>query len=302
MSMCSLVIPVYLERLGTLVPDEFEVVFVVDGSPDRSLEILRERLPQAAFRSQLIALTRNFGSFAAISAGMARARGNRLAVMAADLQEPIELAQQFYQILGESRADIVFGVRGKRSDPWHSEIPSRLFWWLYRSFVIRDMPPGGVDVFGCTAEVRDHLLQLQGVDTNLIALLFWVGYRREYVMYERRQRLEGKSAWTLRKKLRYSMNSIFNFTDLPIRLLLYAGAISLLLALTMSAAVIAAKLSGNIAVPGYTPIVLAILFFGALTSFGFGIVGQYLWLALQVGRKRPAYLVRSAEEAGRRDR
>ena len=308
MSLCSLVIPVYrneenlprllgeLERLRQQVEGEFEVVFVVDGSPDRCLEILRESLPHAGFRSQLLALSRNFGAFAAIAAGLRQAKGDRIAVMAADLQEPIDLVLRFYRIMSEGRADIVFGVRGKRSDPWLSELASNIFWRLYRAFVIRDMPPGGVDVFGCTSEVREHLLELQGIDTNLIALLFWVGFRREYVVYERRRRLEGKSAWTLRKKLRYSLNSVFNFTDLPIRLLLYAGAISLVLALVTSLAVIAAKLRGDIAVPGYTPIVLAILFFGALTSLGFGIVGQYLWLGLQIGRRRPNYIVRSAEE------
>ena len=171
-------------------------------------------------------------------------------------------------------------------------------WFLYRKLVIKDLPRGGVDIFGCTREVRDHLLQLQGVDSNLIALLFWLGYRREYIVYERQRRLEGKSAWTIGKKLRYCLNSIFNFTDLPIQLLLYAGSVALLLAVSASILVIVAKLRGDIPVPGYTPIVLATLFFGALTSLGFGIVGQYLWLALQIGRRRPHYIVRSAEEHG----
>jgi glycosyltransferase involved in cell wall biosynthesis len=218
--------------------------------------------------------------------------------MAADLQEPPELILQFFEVLDAGRADIVFGVRGRRSDPWLSEIASNIFWFLYRKLVIKDLPRGGVDVFGCTREVRDHLLQLQGVDSNLIALLFWLGYRREYIVYERQRRLEGKSAWTFGKKLRYCVNSIFNFTDLPIQLLLYAGAIALLLAVCASILVIVAKLRGDIPVPGYTPIVLATLFFGALTSLGFGIVGQYLWLALQIGRRRPHYIVRSAEEHG----
>jgi hypothetical protein len=155
-------------------------------------------------------------------------------------------------------------------------------------------------VFGCTREVRDHLLQLHGIDSNLIALLFWLGYRREYIVYERRRRMEGKSAWTLAKKLRYCLDSIFNFTDLPIRLLLYLGVVALLVAMGASLLVIAAKLRGDIPVPGYTPIVLGIMFFGALTSLGFGIVGQYLWLSLQTGRRRPNYIVRSADEFGRR--
>jgi glycosyltransferase involved in cell wall biosynthesis len=274
------------------------VVFVVDGSPDRCLEILRETLPSLPLRTQLLSLSRNFGSFAAIAAGLERARGGNMAVMAADLQEPPELILQFLEVLDAGRADIVFGVRGRRSDPWLSEIASNIFWFLYRKLVIKDLPRGGVDVFGCTREVRDHLLQLQGVESNLIAHLFWLGYRREYIVYERQRRLEGKSAWTFGKKLRYCLNSIFNFTDLPIQLLLYSGAIALLLAVSASIFVIVAKLRGDIPVPGYTPIVLATLFFGALTSLGFGIVGQYLWLALQTGRRRPKYIICSAEEHG----
>jgi polyisoprenyl-phosphate glycosyltransferase len=310
----SLIIPVYrneanLDRLlAELVAlrgratAEFEVVFVVDGSPDRCFEILRERLPALPLRTQLLSLSRNFGSFAAISAGLERARGSNMAVMAADLQEPPDLVLQFFESLGSGRADIVFGVRGGRSDPWLSELASNAFWYLYKKFVIPDIPRGGVDVFGCTREVCDHLLQLQGIDTNLIALLFWLGYRREYIVYERRPRLEGKSAWTLGRKLRYCVNSIFNFTDLPIQLLLYSGGIALILAITASLFVIVAKLRGDVTVPGYTPIVLATLFFGGLSGLGFGIVGQYLWLGLQVGRRRPKYIVRTTEEYGAKDR
>ncbi len=311
--MNSLVIPVYkneanldrllaeLVKLGGRVGAEFEVVFVVDGSPDRCLEILRERLPQFPLRTQLLSLSRNFGSFAAVAAGLERARGECISVMAADLQEPPELVLQFFDALGSGRADIVFGVRVRRSDPWLSEIASNAFWFLFRKLVIKDIPPGGVDVFGCTREVRDQLVQLQGIDSNLIALLFWLGYRREYIVYERQRRLEGKSAWTFRKKLRYCLNSVFNFTDLPIQLLLWSGSVALLLAVSSSLLVIVAKLRGDIPVPGYTATVLAIMFFGALTSLGFGIVGQYLWLGLQIGRRRPGFIVRSAEEHGPKD-
>ena len=310
--MNSLVIPVYkneanLERLlaellklAGRVTGELEVVFVVDGSPDRCLQILREILPTLPLRTQLLSLSRNFGSFAAIAAGLERARGDCMAVMAADLQEPPELVLQFFEVLDAGRADIVFGMRGQRSDPWFSEFASNIFWFVYRKLVVKDMPPGGVDIFGCTREVRDRLLQLQGIGSNLIALLFWLGYRREYVVYQRRRRLEGKSAWTLGRKLRYGLDSIFNFTDLPIQLLLWAGAVALFLAVSASVVVIVAKLRGNIPVPGYTPLVLTSLFFGALTSLGFGIVGQYLWLGLQVSRRRPNYIVHSAEDHGTR--
>jgi hypothetical protein len=176
---------------------------------------------------------------------------------------------------------------------------SSLFWWLYRRFVIRDMPSGGVDVFGCSREIRDQIVRFREVNTNLIALLFWVGYRREYVRYDRQPRLEGKSAWTAGKKLRYGLNSVFNFTDLPVQILLYSGAIALALSVAVTLLVGLARVTGRIIVPGYTPVVLGIMFFGALTSLGFGIIGQYLWLALQNTRQRPNFLVRCSEDHDR---
>src|ERR1035437_8266506 len=126
--MNSLVIPVFrneanldrllaeLVKLASSVAGEFEVVFAVDGSPDRCLQILRERLPSLPLRTQLLSLSRNFGSFASVAAGQERARGSSMAVMAADLQEPPALVLPFFEFPDRGRADIVFGVRGRRSD------------------------------------------------------------------------------------------------------------------------------------------------------------------------------------------
>ena len=112
-------------------------------------------------------------------------------------------------------------------------------------------------------------------------------------MYDRRAREEGKSAWTIRKKIRYSLDSIFNYTELPIQLLLIVGAVGVTIAVFYAAVLIVLKLAGDIPVPGYSAIVIAIMFFGALTSLGLGIVGQYLWLTLQNARSRPNHIVAS---------
>ncbi len=306
--MVSLVIPLYkseegLSRLLTellklqrqLLPEPFEVVFVVDGSPDRCYQILAERLPGLPLRSQLITLSRNFGSFAAISAGLRWAGGDIFAVLAADLQEPPELVLEFARILRANDADICFGVRAGRSDPWLTELMSTAFWNLYRRFVIKDMPPGGVDIFGCNRVVRDQLLSLPEVNSNLIALLFWVGFRRRFVMYRRMPRLEGKSAWTLSKKLKYSFDSIFNFTDLPIQCLLAAGIGTSLLSMVLGSIVLWGRMRGTITIAGYTPIVLMIMFFGGLTVLGLGVVGQYLWLSLRNARGRPDFIVHTVQ-------
>jgi glycosyltransferase involved in cell wall biosynthesis len=304
--MLSLVIPLYkseegLSRLLTevlklqqdLQPEPFEAVFVVDGSPDRCHEILLERLPALPLNAQLIQLSRNFGSFAAIAAGLSNASGDIFTVLAADLQEPPQLMLEFARILRGNEADVCFGLRAERSDPWLSELTSGLFWRLYRRFVIKDMPTGGVDVFGCNRAVRDHLLALPEVSSNLIALLFWLGFRRKFVSYQRRPRLEGRSAWTFSKKLKYSFDSIFNFTDLPIQWLLATGFGSSALSVVLGLVVLWGRLRGSIQIAGYTPIVLMIMFFGGLTTLGLGIIGQYLWLSLQNARRRPNFVVRS---------
>jgi polyisoprenyl-phosphate glycosyltransferase len=305
--MLSLVIPVYrneenlprlfreLDQFADRLPDDLEMVFVVDGSPDNSLGLLQQQLASWPRRTQLIELSRNFGSFAAIAAGMREARGDYLAVIAADLQEPPELVLEFHRLLRAGEADIVLGHRTGRADPFWSRWPSEIFWNLYRRFVVRDMPKGGIDVFGCTRAVRDRVLELKEINTNLIALLFWLGFRRRFIPYERRARLEGRSAWTLGRKLRYALDSIFNFTDLPIRALLFLGVAGTTIAVIAGVTVLIGWSLGHIPVLGYTPLMLVITFFGGLTALGLGIIGQYLWLSLQNARNRPAFIIKSAE-------
>ena len=306
--MLSVVIPVYnnaenlarlftaLESLAPGFPGGFEVVFVVDGSPDNSLAILRAYLARRTFPAKLIELSRNFGAFPAIAAGLRHGRGDYFAVLAADLQEPPDLIVEFARVMKENEADIVIGARRRRADPWLSRMLSSLFWKFYRRFVIPDLPAGGVDIFGCTKAVRDQLVEMKEVNTSLVGLLFWLGFRRTVVQYDRRPREGGRSGWTVQKKWRYALDSIFSFSDLPIRVLLVIGGTATVLAVVASTTVLVFWTLGLIPVLGYTPLMLAVATFGGLTSLGLGIVGQYLWLALQNGRNRPAFVVRSTED------
>jgi len=200
---------------------------------------------------------------------------------------------EFLKRMRTGEAEVVFGKRTGREDPALSRLASRAFWGLYRRLVNPDIPSGGVDVFGCTRKVRDQICSMKEVETSLPALLFWVGYRRVFVPYQRRQREHGESAWTFGKKMRYLVNSVFSFTDLPIRALLGVGVLGMALALLGAVTVLIGKASGSISVPGYSATVLTIFFFGGLTSAGLGIVGQYLWLCLQNTRGRPLFIVSS---------
>lgn len=310
----SIVIPVYgnagslpdllvaLADVATKAKREFdyatEVVFVVDASPDSCYSQLAAALPDAPFSSQLLLHSRNFGSFAAIHTGLQAARGNHYGVIAADLQEPPELVLRFLEKLRSDEFDVVVGCRENREDPILSRIASDIFWRLYKKFVIRDIPEKGVDVFGCNRMFRDHLLQLGEANSSLIGLIFWLGFRRGEVMYERRMRQHGKSAWTLKKKINYLLDSIFSFTDMPIRLLTLFGMLGMLVSVLLGLAVIYAKLFGGIAVPGYAATILVVIFFGGLNSLGLGIVGTYAWRSFENTKSRPLAVVMSSRQFG----
>ncbi len=304
----SIVIPVYgneenipsliarLSELMSELPAETEVVFVVDGSPDGSYAALAAALPEAKFRSQLLQHSRNFGSFAAIRTGLAAAKGKSIGVMAADLQEPAELMVEFQRVLATGAVDVAVGRRVARNDPALSSMGSRAFWGLYRRTIARDMPPGGVDVFGCSRAVAQELVQLDEANSSLVAQLYWVGFRRVEIPYSRQEREHGKSQWTFRKRLKYLLDSVFAFTNLPLDLLLLTGVFGTIAVIVVAAVILGIYLTGGITEPGYVPLMLAILFSTFLTITSIGIVGAYVWRVFDNTKRRPSSIVMSREE------
>jgi glycosyltransferase involved in cell wall biosynthesis len=301
----SLVVPVYdnaesivalveaVRHIDDLTIGELEVVFVLDGSPDNSNELLLSTLNATPMRARLVEHSRNFGSFAAIRTGMRIARGRYIAVMAADLQEPNALIVEFFNRLASAEVDVVVGRRVNRKDRGASF--SRLYWSLYRRFVLKDVPPGGVDVFACTEAVRDVICALEDVHTSLVAQLFWVGFRRETIAYDRIPR-DRKSGWTTRRKFRYLSNSVFAFTDLPVRILWIVGIFGISLGVMVGFIILVARIAGAITVPGYAATVLILLLFLSLNSLGLGIIGSYVWRSYEGVKKRPGAIVREVVE------
>jgi glycosyltransferase involved in cell wall biosynthesis len=301
----SLVIPVYrnadsmqalvetIDRIATQIDGGLEAIFVMDGSPDNSRELLLEALRTSLTPTRIVDHSRNFGSFAAVRTGMSFARGEYIAVMAADLQEPPELVIEFFARLASGRVDVVAGQRISRND--HGDTASRLYWRLYRRFIISEIPPGGVDVFACTAAVRDVVCSLEDVHTSLVAQIFWVGFRRDIVPYDRLPR-PGESGWTLRRKLRYLSDSVFAFTDLPVRVLWLVGILGIMLGVVIGTIVLIARATGTITVPGYAATVLILVFFLSLNSLGLGIIGSYVWRAYETVKGRPGAIVQDTEE------
>lgn len=308
---CSLVIPVYrneeniealiaaLEGLAIRSRTPIEVVFVVDGSPDRSGELLAAGRSSFGFHHQIIFHSRNFGAFTAIRTGLEYARGQNVAVMAADLQEPPELILQLFEVLEADKADVVFGIRTGRDDGWFRDATSRGFWFLYRRLVSKDMPRGGVDIFACNRHVLEALLEIREPNSSLIAQLFWVGFRREFVPYERRKREQGKSAWGFARRLRYMMDSIFSFSDLPILAVLWVGVGGCMLSLLFGILVAIGRVFGLISTPGYAALVVLITFSVSSILAVQGIIGSYLWRTFENTKQRPLRIISGRYESDR---
>jgi len=306
----SVVVPVYgneatlpalLERLRVMADGldaPMEVVFVVDGSPDGSLLVLRKLLPMSGLPAQLVCHSRNFGSFAAIRTGFAAARGDYVAAMAADLQEPPELVEQFFEHLSSGEYDVAVGVRTGRDDPLATTMLSKTFWSLYRRWVHRDIPPGGVDIFACTQDVATRLVALDESHTSMVGLLYWLGFRRIGIPYQRAARSEGKSGWSFRRKLRYFLDSVFSFTDVPVTVLTAIGVIGGIGTLLASVVVTVARLTGATRLSGYTPLMLVMLMSTFTILFGLGVVGSYVWRTYENSKGRPGSVPMSHEVFG----
>ena len=303
----SVIVPIYgnrdslaalVDRLVSLSESRgggLEGVFVVDGSPDDSLAVLRELLADKTLEAQVLSHSRNFGSASAVRSGLAVARGDFIAVMAADLQEPAVVVESFFDLLEAGECDIALGERIGRDDPASSAAYANLYWRFYQRFINPEIPTGGVDVFGCTRIIAQRIVSFPETHTSLIALLYWLGYRRRYVQYRRQARHSGTSAWTFRRKVRSLFDSIYAFTDLPIILLQVIGFAGTILSTLIGLIVLIGWSLGAIKQPGYTPIMITIATSTSALLLAMGVVGSYVWRTYENSKNRPLELVATHE-------
>jgi glycosyltransferase involved in cell wall biosynthesis len=304
----SIVIPVYknessiealfdaLEKVQKQLSTKVEIVFVDDASPDSSALRILKRSQGSKLEVKLIHHSRNFGSFSAIRTGLHHASADFIGVVSADLQEPPSLLLSFFEKLENTSCEIVFGTRVNRNDPVLSRIFSTSYWLLYRKFINKDIPKYGVDVFACKKNVANVINQLNETNTSLVGILFWIGFNRDFHEYERLERQHGKSAWTFKKKFKYMSNSIFAFSDLPIRIIRTLGMFGSMASLALGLFLLVASFTGSITVPGYAPTMLAILFGNSAILIALGILGSYLWRTYENTQARPYAISYSDKE------
>jgi dolichol-phosphate mannosyltransferase len=303
MTLFSIVIPVYynelnlpetipaLLKLQDALPDyALELVFVNDGSGDRSLEVLlswRVRYPEII---RVVNLTRNFGSMSAILAGMATARGACVGMITADLQDPPELFIEMIRCW-EAGKKAVFAVREGREEPLLQRLFATAYYRLLCRYALPGYPSGGFDFILVDRQVVAELVRIREKNTNLMSLIFWMGFDHAVIPYIRRERQKGVSRWTFSKKVKLFIDSFVAFSYMPIRFLSAAGLIIALGSFAYGAVIFAAWLSGSIEVKGYTPIMVLLTLTAGIQMTMLGILGEYLWRALDETRRRPPFII-----------
>lgn len=268
-------------------------IFVIDGSPDDSAQVLEAVLSRNLISAKILYHSRNFGSFAAIRTGLGAQEADYYGMIAADLQEPPELLVDFFIKMHVDSSKVVVATRSARNDPFMSKLFSTVFWKIYKKFVVKNVPAGGVDLFGCCQQVRNELLLLKEANSSLVAQLFWLGHDFTTINYTRQKREHGKSGWSFSKKMKYMMDSVFSFTDLPIKFISFAGAAAMFVAFIYGVVIIASRLLGYIPPTGFSALMIVILFMGGLNAFAIGVLGNYAWRTFENSKARPLSLVSS---------
>ena len=272
-------------------PCYWEWIVVDDHSRDGTWQVLQE-LAAKEPRLKALRLARNSGSHTALACGLQRARGGCAVVLAADLQDPPETIPALLE-KWRAGAKIVWAVREGREG---ESAATKGFAWLYygimRRFVgISEMPATGADFFLLDRRVIDVLNVFKEANVSLMALLTWMGFRQDRILYVKQARQHGQSGWNMEKKLKLVVDSVTSFTYKPIRFMSYAGFIVAFLGFLYALVVIGYRLVFQTQVPGYPSLIVTMLVIGGLQMIMMGVLGEYVWRALDEARNRPRFII-----------
>jgi|HubBroStandDraft_1064217.scaffolds.fasta_scaffold03588_8 polyisoprenyl-phosphate glycosyltransferase len=279
----------FVHQVGVSV----EVIFVDDGSSDRSLQLLRE-LSSHEPRYRILSLSRNFGHQVAITAGLDHSTGDAVVVMDADLQDPPEVVKEMLEKWREG-FDVVYAIRRKRQDEtWFKLVTARVFYRLFAAMIPIDVPLDAGDFRLMSRRVVVALGALRETHRFVRGMVAWVGFRQAKVLYDRPGRFAGQTKYPLRKMARFAVDGITSFSILPLRFSTYLGIVMSLISLAVTAWALVSKYVFQRTVTGWTAIVVIIALFASVQFFMIGILGEYVGRIFEEIKGRPLYVVREA--------
>lgn len=304
MDFITLIIPCYNEQesLPLLYPElvkvteqmsgqKFEFLFVNDGSKDKTLGLLKE-LAQKDSRVKYISFSRNFGKEAAMYAGLENAKGDYVAFMDADMQDPPSLLPQMYHAVTEEGYDSAATRRvTRKGEPPIRSFFARMFYKIMNKISDTDIVDGARDFRLMNRKFVDALLQMKEYNRFSKGLFGWVGYKTKWIEFENVERVAGETKWSFWSLFKYSIEGILAFTTAPLVIASVIGVLLCILAFVFIIFIIIRKLCFNNSVDGWASMVCIISMLGGVQLFAIGILGQYLAKLYLEIKNRPIYLI-----------
>jgi polyisoprenyl-phosphate glycosyltransferase len=284
--LISIVVPVFnssnfLDKLLSAIDAQkaqsgwnLELILVDDGSKDNSYEKIEELSRQYTY-IKAIKLARNFGHQAAVRTGLSFCKGDYIAIIDDDLQDPPSLLPEFFEYLDRGY-DVAFGVRRKRKENLFKKVSYKSFYRIMQQLSSVDMPLDTGDFCVMKKKVVESMLKLQEKNPYLRGMRAWVGFNQIGVEYERQSRVEGESGYNLTKLLRIAFDGIFSFSRIPIKFITFLGILGFSFAILYSIYLLWEYFTIGINVRGFTTIVFLLLFFGSLNLVCLGVIGEYI--------------------------
>ena len=308
MSLLSIVVPCYNEQetvelyydavtkvLKTMQMDH-EIIFVNDGSKDKTLEKLIALYHAHPGEIKVIDFSRNFGKEGALLAGLRAAQGDYITVMDADLQDPPEMLPKMFAVMAENDDDVVGSRRVTRAgEPKIRSFFARSFYKIINRYIETEIVDGARDFRLMKRPVVDAILSLKEYNRFSKGLFVWVGFRCEYLEYENVERVAGETKWSFWSLFRYALDGIIEFTNAPLHLSFWVGSV---LTFIMTVELIVLLIRALMGWPVTSSVILlsAILFLGGLVLLAVGILGEYLAKTYGEVKGRPHYIIRDFYE------
>lgn len=298
------VLPLFYDKINEIMTDmkakydylSFELIFINDGSKDKTLPMLRE-LAKKDKIVRYISFSRNFGKESGMYAGLEASKGDYVVVMDADLQHPPEFIPQMYEYVKDGEYDCATTRRVSRDG--ESKIRSwfaRQFYKIMNKISQTEIVDGAQDFRFMTRHMVDSILSMQEYNRFSKGIFSWVGYRTRYIEYKNVERAAGTTAWSFWKLFLYSLEGIMAFSTAPLAIASLLGLLSCVIAFIMIVATIVKTLVFGEHVDGYPSIMCAIFMMGGLQLFCTGILGQYLAKTYLEAKRRPIYLIGETDE------
>jgi glycosyltransferase involved in cell wall biosynthesis len=267
----------------------FELILVDDGSQDGSFDEIKRLSKLHSFITG-IRLSRNFGQQAAIFMGLESSKGEFIAIIDDDLQDPPELLPDFFQRLYQE-ADVVYGVRRERKEKFIEKFFYKAFYYILRKLSKIEIPVNAGDFCVMKRQVVDNMIRFQEANPFLRGIRAWVGFKQIGIEYQRSARLQGKSGYTFKKYFKFALSGILSFSYIPLRISFFLGIISALLCFGFGLYVILLWSLRPFDVPGYASLIIIITFMGSIQMITIGILGEYLTRLNENIRKWPIAVI-----------